>query len=124
MTRAALADRLVTYADAIAAFSVVNGITFLLAITEREVRCSLVDLTTMVSVAHLAFGAVLTAAVVFCRRVELRIRASLEAEDAEVHALLRGFQIVRIVVIWLSVLVTLSLAGMALNDASCVTPLQ
>ena len=124
MTREALADRLVTYADAIAAFSIVNGLAFLLAITEREVRCSLVDATTTVFVATLLSGAVLTAAVLFCRRVELRIRASLGAGDAELHALLRGFQIVRIVVIWLSVLVTLSLAGTTLNDASCVTPLQ
>ncbi len=124
MTREALADRLVTYADAIAAFSIVNGLAFLLALTEREVRCSLVDSTTTVFVATLVSGAVLTAAVVFCRRVELRIRASLGAGDADVHALLRGFQIVRIVVIWLSVLVTLSLAGTMLNDASCVTPLQ
>ena len=124
MTREALADRLVTYADAIAAFSIVNGLAFLLAITEREVRCSLVDGTTTVFVATLVSGAVLTAAVLFCRRVELRIRASLGAGDAEVHALLRGFQIVRIVVIWLSVLVTLSLTGTMLNDASCVTPLQ
>ena len=76
MTRDAIADRLVNYSDAIVAFSLVNSLAFLIALTERDVRCSLVDIQSTLWVAILAFPIFLSVALLVCRHAELRIRAS------------------------------------------------
>ena len=75
MTRETLADRLVNYADAVAAFAVVNSLAFLLALTETEVRCSLSHLLWLVVAGQIVVGLAMTGAVVALRRVELRLRA-------------------------------------------------
>jgi hypothetical protein len=41
MTQGALADRFVNYADAVVAFAMVNALAFLIALSERNARCSL-----------------------------------------------------------------------------------
>ena len=48
MTAEALADRLVNYADAVTAFSVVNSLAFLVTLTEIDVRCSIAHLQGLV----------------------------------------------------------------------------
>ncbi len=66
MKREAIADRLVNYCDAVAAFSIVNSLAFLLAMTETEVRCSLADRALLVYTGLVAFAIVLTIVVVWC----------------------------------------------------------
>ncbi len=123
MKREAIADRLVNYGDAIAAFSFVNSLAFLLALTETEVRCSMADLASFVYIGLAASAVIYTIAVVGCRRVEKRIRASEGEPPAEdIQSLLRAFFVARIVVIWLSIAGSIPLVGIALGDPSCVTP--
>lgn len=41
MTRQALADRLVSYSDTLVAFSLVNGLAFVITLGEPDIRCSI-----------------------------------------------------------------------------------
>jgi len=122
MTREALADRLVNYADAVAAFAVVNALAFLVAITETEVRCSLAHLLWLVVTGQIVVGLAMTGAVVALRRIELRLRASDAPAPDDIQQLLHTFFIVRLGVVWLSVAVTAPLVRMALSDPACLTP--
>lgn len=122
MTRETLADRLVNYADAVAAFAVVNSLAFLLALTETEVRCSLSHLLWLVVAGQIIVGLAMTGAVVALRRVELRLRALDAPTAVDIQKLLRNFFFVRIAVVWLSVAVTVPLVRMALADPVCSTP--
>jgi hypothetical protein len=122
LTREALADRLVNYADAVAAFAVVNSLAFLVALTETEVRCSLIAVHTGVLVGQTLMGLAFTFAVVALRRVELRLRTAAAPAPADIQKLLRGFFVVRIGVVWLSVALTIPLVRMALSDSTCVIP--
>jgi hypothetical protein len=121
LTREALADRLVNYADAVAAFAVVNSLAFLLALTETEVRCSLAHLLWLVVTGQIVVGLAMTGAVVVLRRVELRLRAQDAPITVDIQQLLRNFFLVRIAVVWLSVAVTIPLVRMALSDPVCAT---
>lgn len=122
MTREALADRLINYADAVAAFAVVNSLAFLVALAEREVRCSLIDRLSLVVGGQLALSFVVMASVLLLRRSELKVRASSAPLAAEVSSYLRGFFLVRIAVIALATVFTVSMAILALTDTSCPTP--
>ena len=117
-----MADRLVNYADAIAAFAVVNSLAFLLALTETEVRCSLIPVRWLVYVGQGVVGLAITIAVVALRRVELRLRAAGVPPPSDIQFLLRRFFAVRIGVVWLSVAIAAGLSSLPLSDPSCVTP--
>jgi hypothetical protein len=41
MTRESLADRIITYCDALAAFSLVNALAFVIALADPDIRCSI-----------------------------------------------------------------------------------
>jgi len=122
LTREIFADRLVNYADAVAAFAVVNSLAFLLALTETEVRCSLAHLLWLVVTGQIVVGLAMTGAIVALRRIELRLRGGDAPITADVQALLRSFFFVRIAVVWLSVAITVPLVRMALSDTVCLTP--
>lgn len=81
MTRDAIADRLVSYGDAIVA--VVNSLAFPIALTERDVRCSFADIQFAFWISYLAFFALLTGALVGCRQAELRLRSGSSDQDRD-----------------------------------------
>ena len=122
MTREMLADRLVNYADAVAAFSVVNSSAFLLALTETEIRCTLAYVDWVVFIGQIAVGLGFTVAIVVLRRVEQRLRASEAPAPADIQRLLGRFFVVRIGVVWLSTAITMPMARMALSDPGCLPP--
>lgn len=117
MTRDAIADRLVSYSDAIVAFSVVNSLAFLVALTERDVRCSLVDIQPTFWTTFFLFPAALTAGLFACRSAELRLRRGSGAQDSGAARALRYFHGIRIGVIWATALVCVPLVRMALSDS-------
>jgi len=119
-----LADRLVNYADAVAAFAVVNTLAFLLALTETEIRCSLASVELLVIIGQILVGFVMTLAVVSLRRVELRLRASDPSAPDDVKRLLGRFYLVRIGVIWLSFAIVIPFVRMALSDSACLPPVR
>jgi len=116
MTRSAIADRLVNYSDAIVAFSIVNSLAFLVALTERDVRCSFVDMQATFWVIYALFFAILTGALVVCREAELRLRRGASDQDPDAARALRYFHFARIGVLWASALVCVPLVRMALSD--------
>ena len=121
MTRDTLIDRLVSYADAVAAFAVVNSLAFLLALTETEVRCSLAHLLWLVVTGQIVVGLAMTGSVVALRRVELRLRAPDAPIPVDIQRLLRNLYLARITVIWLSVAAIVPVVRMALSDPVCST---
>ena len=48
MTREALADRIITYCDALVAFSLVNALAFVIAMAEPDIRCSIAGISGFV----------------------------------------------------------------------------
>ena len=122
MTQEALADRLVNYADAAAAFSVVNAIAFVVTLTETEVRCSIAHLQSLVVGGQITFSLIVAVAVVALRHLECKVRRAADATTPIVESYLRGFFIARIVVIAASASFAVGLALMALTDPSCGPP--
>ena len=120
MKREAIADRLVNYGDAMAAFSVVNSLAFLVAMAETEVRCSLAGRATLVYIGLVTFTVVLTIGVIACHRAEGRIRSSGEPLAQDIRSLRRAFFIARIVVIWLAYVGSIPLVSLALGDSTCI----
>ena len=120
MKREAIADRLVNYCDAVAAFSIVNSLAFLLAMTETEVRCSLADRALLVYTGLVAFAIVLTIVVVWCHRLEGRIRASGQPLAEDIQSLRRGLFFARIAIIWLFNVGSFPLVSLALGDSACI----
>lgn len=116
MTREAIADRLVNYSDAVVAFSVVNSLAFLIALTERDVRCSFVEIQPTFWITYFLFFAIMTAALVGCRRAELRLRNGPPPQDPDAARALRYFHVARIGVIWATALACVPLVRMAVSD--------
>ncbi|MDP6977334.1 MAG: hypothetical protein QF570_01885 [Myxococcota bacterium] len=71
-----------SYADAVAAFSLVNSLGFFAAIAETEVRCALVDNRAVVVSIMFVVQLIYVAAVITLRRVETNLRGDLEASAA------------------------------------------
>jgi hypothetical protein len=122
VTREALADRLVNYADAITAFAVVNTLAFLLALTETEIRCSLVPVQWLVYFGQAFVGISITLGVVALRRIELRLRAAADPLPLDMDVLLRRFFLVRLAIVWVAVSIAAGLSTLPLSDPSCLPP--
>ena len=122
MEREAIANRLVNYGDATAAFSIVNSLAFLVALAETEVRGSLVSRAPLVYIGLLSFAAVFISVVVWCHRAEGRTRSPIGPLPEDIRSLRRVFLIARIAVILLANVGSIPLVRLALGDSSCVTP--
>jgi hypothetical protein len=121
MTRDALADRLVNYSDALAAFAVVNALAFLLALSETEIRCSLIPVQWLVYAGQCFIGVVITVSLVVLRRLELSLRKLSAPQPSEVEALLRHLFIARFAIVWVAVAIAAGLSILPLADTSCQT---
>ncbi len=118
MEREALADRIVTYCDAMVAFAVVNGLAFLIALGEPDIRCSIVRVAGFVGPINLLFPVLLTAALVALRRFEQRLRGEAPRDEL-VARFWRVAATVRLVLIWVfSGLVLFGIAA-ATRDPAC-----
>ena len=115
MTKEAIADRLVNYSDAIVAFSVVNSLAFLIALTERDVRCSFLDIQPTFWFTYFLFFALMTAALVGCRKAEIQLREG-SAQDLDATRALKYFHLARIGVVWATALACAPLVRMAFSD--------
>lgn len=77
----ALADRLSSYADAVAAFSLVNTLGFFAAIAEADTRCQLQDNRALVVSIMFVVQLMYVGAVAGLRRMELRLRRGLDSSE-------------------------------------------
>ncbi|MBW1884986.1 MAG: hypothetical protein JRJ58_15750 [Deltaproteobacteria bacterium] len=116
----AIADRLSGYADAIAAFSLVNALGFLAAVAELETRCSLAGNRVMVIVVLVALQILYGAAVVGLRRLEIGMREGLESSTRAIR-FRRGFYQGRLIFITIVTLAMTITSWFTLNPSSCAT---
>ena len=123
MRREFMADRMVNYADAMAAFAVVNSLAFLVALTEQEVRCSLVSRTSLVYLGVVVQGVLLCTAVVACHRAESRLRLKIEPIPADLQSLRKLILCVRIGITLLATVGVIPFITLALDDSACVSVL-
>lgn len=86
MKREALADRIVTYSDAVVAFGLVNGLAFFVAMGEPDIRCSIAGIAGIVAILNAIFVLAMTYALVWLRRYELRLRGDDSAARADAGA--------------------------------------
>jgi len=118
MKREAVADRIVTYCDGLVAFSLVNGLAFLVALGEPDIRCSIAAISIFVSVVNVAFPVAVTLVLIWLRRTEARLRAD-DPQDELVTRFLSIVGVTRFVLVWFFAAVVLFGIGAATQDASC-----
>src|SRR5262249_12652810 len=81
MTRQTLADRFVNYGDAVVAFGMVNALAFLIALSDREVRCTLPPGGAFFILIFPVTASILSAGLFACRRAEMRLRGGETLES-------------------------------------------
>jgi len=99
MTREALADRVLTYCDALAAFSLVNAFAFLVTLGEPDIRCSIAQIAGVVIAANLVIPTLITVGLVLLRRFERSLRPG-GSQDPSVERFWRIVQAVRLAPVW------------------------
>ena len=114
----AIADRLSSYSDAVAAFSVVNAFGFLVAVAEIDTRCSLVESRAIVIATLVILQAIYAGAIIGLRHTEQSLREGTES-SARVTELRKGFYYGRLIIVAVvSVMITL-ISWFALGGDSC-----
>jgi len=117
MTPSAMADRLLAYCDAIAGFSVVNTLAFLIALAEPDVRCTLVETTSLLYVGILVGAALQNAGLVYLRGKERLLReASGEELNPQVAQTMHAVQVGRIGLVWFYSLVLIGVLWASSNS--------
>jgi hypothetical protein len=118
MTREALADRIITYCDALVAFSLVNGLAFLVALGEPDIRCSIAEISGFILFCNGLVTVAASCGLVALRRAEKRFRGD-ETRDEAVERFWAILHRVRFGLIWLfSGIVLLGIVG-ATRDPGC-----
>jgi len=118
MDRIALADRIINYCDALAAFSLVNAFAFVVTLADPDIRCSIAAIAGMVMTANIVIPILITAGLVGLRRLEQSLRSEEEA-DPEVERFWRRAQLVRLSLVWIVALGVIVGVGAATRDSSC-----
>jgi hypothetical protein len=118
VTREKIADRLITYADAAAAFAVVNSIAFLVALAQPDVRSSISNFKWFAILAQLAASLAITVAIVVLRRLELKAREVGPPLTSDVESFLRWFFIARLGIVGASTVGTLVALAVSIHFGS------
>jgi hypothetical protein len=119
LDRHVLADRIVVYCDTVVAFSIVNGFAFLVALGEPDIRCSIARISWVVGGVNLLFPILSTIALVWLRRMEIRLRED-ESQDALVEHFWKLVVPLRIGLVWTFSLVVLGGLYAATFDTTCL----
>lgn len=128
MKRDALADRCLNYADALVAYSLVNGLAFLVALGEPDMRCSIVRIAWGLVALNIALPLASTFILRWLAQVEQKLREGSEATDAEPDAddddtaqhFLARLRTVRYTMVWLIGLMVIAGILAATQDARCL----
>jgi len=118
MRREAVADRIVNYCDALVAFSLVNGLAFLVALGEPAIRCSIAQIAGFVSILCGSIPAASTLLIFWLRRYEARLRAD-EAPDELIARFWDLVGVFRLGLIWFFALVIWIGIWAATQDPAC-----
>ncbi len=120
MRREAVADRIVNYCDALVAFSLVNGLAFLVALGEPEIRCSIAKIAGFVSILCGSIPIASTFLIFWLRRYEARLRAD-EAPDELIARFWDLVGVFRLGLIWFFAFVIWIGIWAATQDPACQT---
>jgi len=139
MSRLALGDRIVTYSDTVVAFALVNGFAFLITLADPDIRCSIANVSSIVTGLNLFVPALCTYALVWLRRYQIRLdqeevaeaEGALEDSSADqpvgdelVSRFWRIAFVVRVTLIWVfGAIVILGIYG-ATQDERCAAILR
>jgi len=118
MTREALADRIITYCDALAGFSLVNALTFVVTLSDPDIRCSIAQIAGFVIGANLTTPIGISAALVALRRYERRLRGGA-GQDEEVERFWSLAQAIRMTLVWAVAIFVAIGAWAATRDTAC-----
>ena len=112
------ADRLLSYADALAALSFISVSGLAIAAADPDIRCSLALVSLRIAVSNFVFAAIATVAIVKLRvwESELRPGADLSERALEIS---RHLHHARIAVIWSSTLLAAFVLYAITHDTSC-----
>jgi hypothetical protein len=116
----AIADRLSGYADAVAAFSLVNALGFLAAVAEVDTRCSLAQNRGIVIGTLVCLQILYAAAVAGLRHMELGMRDGLES-SARAIKFRNSFYHGRLIFVAIVTLTMTIISWFALDSGSCPT---
>ena len=119
MTQNSLADRFINYRDAVAAFSVVNAVAFLIALSELEVRCSLSQTGPIFILVFPLWASAQSGLLLVCWWAERTLRTPEESQPAPVARVLRHLDFARHGLVWGITLLTMAIAISAGNDPAC-----
>ena len=115
----ALADRLVNYADGLAAVSFVGMSGLSIALADPDVRCSITQEAYLpVAIGNLVSASVVSLLLLLLRRWESDLRP--ETPSAKVSLYSRRLHIARFVVVWLSALGAVVALVAASKDPGCI----
>jgi len=118
MTREVLADRIITYCDALAGFSLVNALAFVVTLSDPDIRCSIARIAGFVIGTNLAIPVGITAALVALRRYERKLRPK-GSQDETVDRFWDAAQVIRMTLVWLVALFVAIGSWAATRDPSC-----
>jgi len=118
MTRETLADRVITYCDALAAFSLVNAFAFLVTLAEPDIRCSIARISTFVIGANLVIPLLITVCLVMLRRFERSLRES-GSQDPAVQMFWSYVQVFRLALVWVVTGLVIFGVWAAAQDLAC-----
>lgn len=117
----AVADRIVTYCDALVAFSLVNGLAFLVALGEPDIRCSIAHIATFVFVVNAIVPLAVTCVLIWLRRTEVALRGP--SEDERIERFWRVMARARFVLVWIFACIVLLGIVAATRDTRCLLPM-
>lgn len=114
-----LADRLMTYADALVAVSFVGSSGMCVGLMNPESRCSLISAFRAVSVGNLIFTVIVSVLLIILRRWESDLLAGTSSSK-KARTYSRRLHVARLAVIWLSAIsVVVFLMVAATGDPTC-----
>ena len=112
------ADRLLSYADALAALSFISVSGLAIAVADPDIRCSLAIVPLRIAVSNLIFATIATVVVVKLRVWESELRPGSELSERALE-ISRNIHRVRITIIWISTVLAVFVLYAITQDTSC-----
>ena len=113
------ADRLLSYADALAALSFVSVTGLGIAAADPEIRCSLAQVPVRIAASNILFAGIATAIVLKLRAWESEIRLDSELSE-RARSIARHLHVARLTIIWGSTFLVILVLYALTQDASCI----
>ena len=113
-----LPDRLLSYADALAALSIISVSGLGIAAADPDIRCSLALVPLRVAVSNIIFAGIATVVIIRLRVWESELRLGSDFSERALE-IARHLHFARLVVIWGSTLLAVLVLYALTQDASC-----